>query len=104
MTTEANAIDRILEWSGSSSIHHWQAHALRQLVAQKKPDIKELVALCKKDEEDDQRSCVPDSHPSNRDQGKMCLREVCGIEHVNALAPKKKHEIPMRRFDRHLWR
>lgn len=90
MTTEAEALANILEWSADSP--GWQRDALRRLATQatlEPAEIDELASICKGDS-----PAVPleagHLRGPNRDQGEVYLRQVHGIRHVNALAPDQR--------------
>ncbi len=86
MTSEAEALDNILAWSADSPA--WQRDALRRLAMQatlEPAEIDELASICKGNS-----PAVPleagHLRGSNRDQGEVYLRQVHGVQHVNALA------------------
>lgn len=90
MTTEAEALANILAWSVDSP--GWHRDALRRLATQaalEPAEIDELASICKGD-----NPAVPleaeHLRGPNRDQGEVCLRQVHGVRHVNALAPDQK--------------
>ena len=90
MTTEAEALANILEWSADSP--GWQRDALRRLATQRdlRPaEVDELVSICKGD---DPATPLEAGHlrGPNRDQGEVYLRQVHGVQHVNALAPDQR--------------
>ncbi|WP_446938268.1 AAA family ATPase [Pseudomonas aeruginosa] len=90
MTTEVEAMASILAWS--ADIPGWQRDALRRLATQanlEPAELNELVAICKGD-----RAAAPleagHLRNPNRDQGEVCLRQIHGVRHVNALAPEQR--------------
>lgn len=90
MTTEAEALANILAWSADSP--DWQRDALRRLATQatlEPAEIDELVSICKGD-----NPAIPleagHLRVPNRDQGEVYLRQVHGVQHVNALAPNQR--------------
>ena len=90
MTTEAEALANILAWSADSP--DWQRDALRRLATQatlEPAEIDELVSICKGD-----NPAIPleagHLRGPNHDQGEVCLRQVYGVQHVNALAPNQR--------------
>ncbi|PRH15798.1 AAA family ATPase [Burkholderia multivorans] len=90
MTTEVEAMASILAWS--ADIPGWQRDALRRLATQanlEPAELDELVAICKGD-----RAAAPleagHLRNPNRDQGEVCLRQIHGVRHVNALAPEQR--------------
>lgn len=90
MTTEAEALANILAWSTDSP--DWQRDALRRLATQatlEPAEIDELVSICKGD-----NPAIPleagHLRVPNRDQGEVYLRQVHGVQHVNALAPNQR--------------
>ncbi|WP_368644023.1 AAA family ATPase [Castellaniella ginsengisoli] len=90
MTTEAEALANIIAWS--VDIPGWQRDALRRLATQpslEPAEIDELVAICKGD-----NPAVPleEGHlrGPNRNSGEVYLRQVHGVQHVNALAPGQR--------------
>lgn len=90
MTTEAEALANILAWSADSP--DWQRDALRRLATQatlEPGEIDELASICKGD-----NPAIPleagHLRGPNHDQGEVCLRQVYGVQHVNALAPNQR--------------
>lgn len=90
MTTEAEALANILAWSADSP--DWQRDALRRLATQatlEPAEIDELASICKGD-----NPAIPleagHLRGPNHDQGEVCLRQVYGVQHVNALAPNQR--------------
>lgn len=87
MTTEAEVLTSILEWSADSPA--WQRDALRRLATDGSvddPGLNQLVSICKGDATDVPLTAAHLRDPS-RDQGEVYLRQVHGVRHVNALAP-----------------
>lgn len=90
MTTEAEALANILAWSADSP--DWQRDALRRLATKatlEPAEIDELASICKGD-----NPAIPleagHLRGPNHDQGEVCLRQVYGVQHVNALAPNQR--------------
>lgn len=90
MTTEAEALANILAWSADCP--NWQRDALRRIatqVALEPAEIDELTSICKADS-----PAVPleagHLRGPNHDQGEVYLRQVHGVQHVNALAPDQR--------------
>lgn len=90
MTTEAEALANILEWSADSP--DWQRDALRRLATQEvlgPAETDELVSICKGDS-----PAIPFDaghlRGLSRDQGPVSLRQVHGVRYVNALAPDQR--------------
>lgn len=88
--TETEALANILAWSADSP--GWQRDALRRLAIQtalEPTEIDELVAVCKGN-----APAVPleagHLRDPNREYGEVCLRQVYGVRHVNALAPDQR--------------
>lgn len=90
MTTEAEALASILEWS--TEIPGWQRDALRRIATHavlEPAEIDELASICKGEklavslEADHLRS-------PNRGHGEVYLRQVHGVQHVNVLAPDQR--------------
>jgi energy-coupling factor transporter ATP-binding protein EcfA2 len=86
MTTEAEALADIFEWSREGP--GWQRDALRRLATEpvlEPTDTEALVSICKGDIPpiplEAEHLGVP-----NRVQGEVYLRQVHGVRHVNALA------------------
>jgi energy-coupling factor transporter ATP-binding protein EcfA2 len=90
MTTEAEALASILAWSAESPA--WQRDALRRLAAQaalQPAEIDELVSICKGDNPAAPLGAGHLRGP-NHQQGEVCLRQLRGVRHVNALAPDQR--------------
>ena len=90
MTTEAETLANILQWSSDSPA--WQRDALRRLATQQvlgPAETDELASICKGD---NPAAPLEPGHlrgPS-RDQGEVYLRQVHGVRHINALAPDQR--------------
>jgi energy-coupling factor transporter ATP-binding protein EcfA2 len=90
MTTEAEALANILAWSADSP--NWQKDALRRLATQatlEPAEIDELVSIC---EGESQATPLGAEHlrDPSREQGEVYLRQVHGVQHVNALAADQR--------------
>lgn len=90
MTTEAEALAKILAWSADSP--NWQKDALRRLATQatlEPAEIDELVSICKGES---QATPLGAEHLRDpiREQGEVYLRQVHGVRHVNALAADQR--------------
>lgn len=90
MTTESEALADILDWSAESP--GWQRDALRRLATQmalEPTEIDELVAISK-----GESPVVPleagHLRDPNRDQGEVYLRQLHGVQNVNALASDQR--------------
>ena len=89
MTTEAEALADIVDWSSNSP--PWQRDALRRLATQpaaQSADIDELLAICK-----GESAAAPlelaHVRNANPGQGNVYLRQIHNVSHVNALASEQ---------------
>jgi len=90
MTTEAEALANILAWSADSP--GWQRDALRRLATQatlEPAEIDELFAICKGTSQAIPLEAKHLRDPNN-DRREVYLRQVHGVQHVNALAPDQR--------------
>lgn len=87
MTTEAEVLSNIIEWS--ANIPAWQRDALRRLSTRetlKQDDINELISICK-NETPENPLTTEHLLSKNNNQQEVYIRRISNVNNINALAP-----------------
>jgi len=90
MTTEAEVLANIVEWS--ANIPAWQRDALRRLATQetlKPEEINELIAICKNEAPENPLK-TEHFRSTNNNQQEVYLRRIQEVSNINALASDQR--------------